>query len=50
MRYLSLVSVLPRVNDDLHASSLEKQTGVTAREQSNVQLWTVPAAKRILAT
>ena len=36
MRHLSIVSVLPIVDDGRHASSLEKQTGVPAWKQSNV--------------
>ena len=50
MRYLSIVSVLPTVDDGRHTPSLKKQTGVTALEQSNVMLWTGAAAKLILDT
>ena len=46
-RYLSILSVLPTVDDGRHAPSLEKQTGVTAQEQSNVLLWTGAAAEHI---
>ena len=47
MRYLSIVSVLSTVDDGRHAPSLEKQTGVPRREQSNVLLWTGAAAKAV---
>ena len=50
MRYLSIVSVLPTEDDGQHSSSLEKQTGGPTREQSNVLLWTLAAAKQILDT
>ena len=45
MRCLSIVSVLATVDDGRHAPSSEKQTGVPAREQSNVLLWTGGSSK-----
>lgn len=39
MWYLSIFILLLPTDDDRHAPGLEKQTGVTAQEQSNALLW-----------
>ena len=48
----SIVSVLPTIDDDQPAPSLEKTTGVTAQEQITVRLLMLEkaAAKHLLAT